>query len=104
MLARPHDGTQKPASPPDRELDRGPRSAPASARLCALTRVSKPTAELVRFVRSPQGEVVPDVKQKLPGRGLWVTATRQAVEDSVKRNVFARGFKAQLRPPAELGA
>jgi predicted RNA-binding protein YlxR (DUF448 family) len=104
MLAQPHDGTQNPASPPDRELDRGPRSGPASARLCALTRVSKPTADMIRFVRSPQGDVVPDVKHKLPGRGLWITATRQALEDSVKRNVFARGFKAQLQPPLGLAA
>jgi len=104
MLAQPHDGTQKPASPPDSDLDRGPRSGPASTRLCALTRVSKPATEMVRFVRSPQGDVVPDIKHKLPGRGLWITATRQAVEDSIKRNVFARGFKAQLQPPTGLAA
>jgi predicted RNA-binding protein YlxR (DUF448 family) len=100
MLARPHDGSQEP----DPELDRGPRSGSLSARLCALTRVSKPTAEMIRFVRSPQGDVVPDVRHKLPGRGLWITATRQAVEDSIKRNVFARGFKAEMRPPAGLAA
>jgi predicted RNA-binding protein YlxR (DUF448 family) len=59
---------------------------------------------MIRFVRSPQGDVVPDVRHKLPGRGLWITATRQAVEDSIKRNVFARGFKAEMRPPAGLAA
>jgi len=104
MLARPHDRTSEPDSGPDSELDRGPRSGHASTRLCALTRVPKPTDEMIRFVRSPQGEVVPDVRQKLPGRGLWVTATRQAVADAVKRNVFARGFKAQLQPVPGLTA
>ncbi len=44
----------------------------------------------------PAGEVVPDVKRKLPGRGLWITASRAAVAEAVKRNVFARGFKRQV--------
>ena len=35
----------------------------------------KPVDELIRFVVGPDG-VVPDLKRKLPGRGLWVTAER----------------------------
>ena len=57
----------------------------------------KPVAELIRFVVGPAGEVVPDVKRKLPGRGIWVTATRTAIENAIKRNVFARGFKQEVR-------
>jgi uncharacterized protein len=83
------------------ELDRGPgRQQPC--RLCAVTRVARPAADLVRFVIGPGGEAVPDVKHKLPGRGIWVTATRWALEDAISRKVFARGFRREVRLPADL--
>jgi predicted RNA-binding protein YlxR (DUF448 family) len=85
----------------DNELDRG-ASAPGSERTCALSREVKPVDALIRFVVAPTGEVVADVKRKLPGRGLWVTATRDAVGQAIKRNVFARGFKRDVRVPADL--
>jgi predicted RNA-binding protein YlxR (DUF448 family)/ribosomal protein L30E len=85
------------------ELDRGATSvAPGTERTCALTREVKPVSELIRFVVGPDGAVVPDVKRKLPGRGLWVTGTRSAIEQAVKRNVFARGFKREVRAAADL--
>ena len=85
------------------ELDRGAASvAPGTERTCALTREVKPVSELIRFVLGPDGAVVPDVKRKLPGRGLWVSGTRNAVELAVKRNVFARGFKRDVRAAADL--
>jgi uncharacterized protein len=83
------------------ELDRGPgRQQPC--RLCAATRAVRPVAEMVRFVVGPDGEAVPDVKNKLPGRGIWVTATRMALEEAINRKVFARGFKREVRLPADL--
>jgi hypothetical protein len=89
----------------DSELDRGATSvAPAAERTCALTRELKPTADMIRFVVGPDGQAVPDVKRKLPGRGIWVTATRAAIEDAVKRNVFARGFKRDVRVALNLAA
>ena len=57
---------------------------------------------MIRFVVGPAGEAVPDIKRKLPGRGIWVTATRAAIEEAVKRNVFARGFKRDVRVAASL--
>ena len=57
---------------------------------------------LVRFVAAGDGVVVPDLARKLPGRGVWIAATREAVEQAVKRNAFARSAKAPLRPPADL--
>jgi len=87
------------------ELDRGAASvAPGTQRTCALTRVIKPVNEMIRFVVGPAGEVVPDVKRKLPGRGLWVTASRGAVEEAVKRRVFARGFKRNVTVAPDLAA
>ena len=53
-------------------------------------------------VIKPDGTVVPDVKRNLPGRGLWVTATRTAVETAVRRKLFAKGFKREVRAGADL--
>jgi hypothetical protein len=87
----------------DHELDRGAASvAPGTQRTCALTREVKPVEGLLRFVVGPDGEAVPDLKRKLPGRGLWVTATRAAIEEAVKRNVFARGFKRNIKAVPDL--
>jgi len=86
----------------DGDLDRGTTSvAPGTMRTCALTRDLKPVAEMIRFVIGPTGDVVADVKRKLPGRGLWVTATREAIEQAVKRNLFARGFKRDIKVTGE---
>ena len=84
------------------ELDRGASVASGTERTCALTREVKPVSDLIRFVVGPDGTVVPDVKRKLPGRGLWITGTRGSVEQAVKRNVFARGFKRDVRAAADL--
>jgi predicted RNA-binding protein YlxR (DUF448 family) len=87
------------------ELDRGTASvAPGMARQCVLTREVKPVGEMIRFVVGPDGAVVPDVKRKLPGRGLWLTGTRSVLEDAVRRNVFARGFKRQVTVAPGLAA
>ena len=89
----------------DNELDRGATSvAPGTERTCALTRELKPVAEMIRFVVGPAGDAVPDIKRKLPGRGIWITATRDAIEDATKRNVFARGFKRDVRVASDLAA
>jgi uncharacterized protein len=92
------------ASVQETELDRGATSVAAGMeRTCALSRELKPVAEMIRFVIGPGGEVVADVKRKLPGRGIWITGTRAALEEAVKRNVFARGFKRDVRT-ADLAA
>jgi predicted RNA-binding protein YlxR (DUF448 family) len=82
----------------DTELDNGPRTEKsATMRMCAVSREVRPLAELIRFVVAPSGEVVPDIKRKLPGRGLWITASRQAVAEAVRRHHFSRGFKTNVR-------
>jgi len=86
------------ATAQESELDRGTTSVAAGTeRTCALTRRVMPVTEMVRFVVGPAGEVVPDVKRKLPGRGLWVAGTRASIAEAVKRNVFQRGFKRDLK-------
>jgi len=87
----------------DPDLDHGPRTEKsATMRMCAVSRQVRPIDELIRFVVSPSGEVVPDVKRKLPGRGLWVSASHRAVAEAVRRNHFGRGFKHEVRAAATL--
>ena len=92
-------------APADGELDNGPRSeTSATKRMCAVSREVRPIEELIRFVVAPTGEVVADLKRKLPGRGLWVTASRQAVAEAVRRHHFSRGVKRDLRVSPTLAA
>jgi predicted RNA-binding protein YlxR (DUF448 family) len=87
------------------DTDAGPRQGRGGTeRLCAVTRVVRPIDELIRFVVGPDGSVVADLKRRLPGRGVWVTAKRAVVDDAVKRNAFARSLKRDARAAADLGA
>jgi predicted RNA-binding protein YlxR (DUF448 family) len=80
------------------ELDAGPRkTAPGAERFCAATGIVRPVAEMIRFVVSPDGVAVADLKRRLPGRGIWITATRQALGTAIARKVFGRGFKRAVK-------
>lgn len=89
----------------DHDLDHGPRTErSATMRMCAVSREVRPVDELIRFVISPQGDVVPDLKRKLPGRGMWITASREVVAEAVRRHHFGRAFRRELRVPQTLPA
>jgi predicted RNA-binding protein YlxR (DUF448 family) len=83
------------------ELDDGPRSRGAE-RFCVATRAVRPVEHMIRFVIAPNGEAVADIKQNLPGRGVWVTATRSALDQALKANAFARGFRRDVRLAGDL--
>ena len=86
------------------ETDRGPREGRrGTERLCALTREVRPIDALIRFVAAPDGTIVPDLKRRLPGRGVWITATRTAINEAVKRNAFARSLKREAKAASDLG-
>jgi len=85
----------------DAEVDAGPRTHELE-RLCVATRTVQPVTRLIRFVVGPDGEAVPDLKGKLPGRGVWVTATREALDDAITRKALARSFKCDVRVPPDL--
>jgi predicted RNA-binding protein YlxR (DUF448 family) len=79
------------------DLDNGPRTKSGTERMCAVTRQVAPIDDLIRFVLSPTGETVPDLKRKLPGRGLWVSLSHATVAEAARRNVFARSFKRDVQ-------
>jgi predicted RNA-binding protein YlxR (DUF448 family) len=71
-------------------------------RTCISTRAVLPVEQLIRFVAAPDGSVVPDLKGKLPGRGVWVTARMDAVADAVHKKAFARTLKQPVTAAADL--
>jgi predicted RNA-binding protein YlxR (DUF448 family) len=71
-------------------------------RRCIVTGEVQSESRLMRFVADPDGHVVPDAAAKLPGRGLWVTATREAVTKAVEKKLFSRAAKAQVNAAADL--
>ena len=77
-------------------------SEDARHRLCAVTRAVLPINELIRFVVGPDGAIVPDIRNKLPGRGVWVTAAQSAVAEALKTKAFQRSLKKPVLVDASL--
>lgn len=73
-------------------------------RLCVATRAVRPVEDMLRLVAAPDGKVVPDVERKLPGRGVWITATRDAVERALRERAIQRAFRGDAEVDAELPA
>lgn len=71
-------------------------------RRCIATRQRQHRNGMVRFVLGPENIVVPDLEEKLPGRGLWVGAERHAMEKAVSANLFARAAKSPAVVPPDL--
>lgn len=85
------------------ETDSGIRSARGGrTRMCAISREVLPESALIRFVAGPGGDVVADLKARLPGRGVWVALDRSVVAEAARRNVFARALKKPVKPAAGL--
>lgn len=66
-------------------------------RTCIVTRSEKDPGSLIRFVLDGSDAVVPDIKRKLPGRGVWVSATRSHIDQACKRGLFERGFRKKVQ-------
>ena len=79
-----------------KDRDNGP------TRKCIATGETGPTELMIRFVVGPDNGIVADVLGKLPGRGIWVTSTRDALELAVKKGLFARAAKQAVTVPDDL--
>lgn len=71
-------------------------------RRCIVTRQALEKPAMIRFVLDPDGHVVPDLKEKLPGRGLWVTADRELLAQAAAKNAFAKAARQSAKVPADL--
>jgi len=71
-------------------------------RRCIATGEVLPTSRLIRFVVGPDEQVVPDLLGKLPGRGIWVSATKAALQKAAEKNLFSRAARRSVTVPEGL--
>ncbi len=71
-------------------------------RRCVATGEAQPREGLIRFVADPAGVITPDLGEKLPGRGVWVTSTRGALEKAMTKGMFSQGLKRRVDSPEGL--
>lgn len=71
-------------------------------RRCIASGASRPKEELIRFAVSPDGEVVPDLEGRLPGRGFWVGGERATLQRAVDGKSFPRAARRQVTVPPDL--
>ena len=84
----------------DGQIDTGAEEealASPTLRRCIITRTALEKPALIRFVIDPDGKVTPDLKEKLPGRGLWVTADRAILAQAVAKNAFSKAAKQSVK-------
>lgn len=85
-----------------RKLDPDSLAADGIQRMCAVTRMEASPDALIRFVRSPDGQLTPDLDHRLPGRGVWVECARKTVEKAIKTKAFTRSLQAAVEVPGDL--
>lgn len=68
-------------------------------RKCIVTGEAQPASGLIRFVVGPENQIVPDLMGKLPGRGIWVSADRAALDKAVSKGLFARAARQPVIVP-----
>jgi predicted RNA-binding protein YlxR (DUF448 family) len=59
---------------------------------------------MLRFVRGPDQQVLPDLAARLPGRGMWLSADRNVLNKALASKAFARAAKAPVRVDPDLVA
>ena len=79
------------------------RSPNKPMRRDAVIREKGLAERMIRFVVSPEGQVMPDLGHKLPGRGIWLKPLPGRIEQATKRGVFARAARRPVKVDPELG-
>lgn len=67
-----------------------------SERTCVATRVTGAPDDLIRCVVGPDGMLVPDLRRRLPGRGVWVALSRLAIAEAIRRRAFERSLRTKV--------
>jgi uncharacterized protein len=71
-------------------------------RTCIATGEKGSPVDMLRFALSAEGLVTPDIRLKLPGRGVWTRLSRDAVRRAATKGAFSRAFRAKADAPADL--
>src|SRR3954447_6680831 len=77
-------------------------AVPGPLRTCIVTGETAAPERMIRFVVGPEGDVVPDLARRLPGRGMWLRAERAIVEQAVAKKTFSRAARKAVRAAADL--
>ena len=67
-------------------------------RQCIGCREMKPKRELIRIVKSPEGDISLDPKGKLPGRGTYICPNAACLAKAKKSKGIERAFSTQISP------
>ena len=81
---------ESPPSPEKRSSARHGKRSDTSLRKCIVSGEARPRDRMIRFVAGPVGELVPDLDEKLPGRGIWLSAERDMVNTALAKDLFSR--------------
>ncbi len=73
-------------------------------RTCIVSRQRLEKEQLIRFVAGPDDLVYPDLKENLPGRGVWVEAKKTSVQAAIDKKLFAKGLKRQVKADENLAS
>lgn len=65
-------------------------------RMCVSCKEMKPKREMLRIVKSPEGEIFLDFKGKAPGRGAYICDREDCVKNLLKRKVLNKVFQADV--------
>jgi hypothetical protein len=76
--------------------------APDTIRRCLASGEERPVAGMIRFVVGPDDALVPDLEERLPGRGLWLSARRDMIETAVAKRLFAKAAHCAVAVPEGL--
>lgn len=94
-----------PASDPVEDWwDDGSKKAVSQReRMCVASRERFPVSQMIRFVRTPDGHALADLNAKLPGRGVWVSANRDALKKLLNsKSGFSGAFRQSTQADASL--
>jgi uncharacterized protein len=75
---------------------------PGPMRTCIVTGEESTPERMIRFVVGPDGDIVPDLARRLPGRGMWVMARRDLLQRAVEKGLFAKAARRAVKAPADL--
>lgn len=87
--------------PPEAEAEE-PERGPF--RRCLVTRERLPKEAMIRFVLDPDRNLVPDLAERLPGRGMWLSARADVIEQAARRGAFQKAARGEVHVPPELRA
>ena len=76
--------------------------ADGPVRSCIVTGEQLAPERMIRFVVGPEGDVVPDLARRLPGRGLWLKAERGVVAQAVTKRSFAKAARRAVKAADDL--